>query len=134
MTDKQAIDQHEEILAGLVGEVAHSRIRDSYWRPVAWTYNADGSMVKGSLAHSYGVIDFYRIGDYLNCYGSDALMVCECLGLVRLAVSDRHAAEWGVPAGSSHAFIPVHSMDRDFAAIRDHGYFPRIVDSIRAVN
>ena len=38
-------------------------------------------------------IDFYRSGDYLNCYGSDALLVSRSLGIVRLTVDERHATQ-----------------------------------------
>jgi hypothetical protein len=37
---------HEEILAGLAGERAHSRIRTAQGREIRWTYNSDGSMTK----------------------------------------------------------------------------------------
>jgi len=53
--DLQVAEQHEEILAGLAGECAHSRIADSNGRPVRWTYNEDGSMATvktpGQLAY-----------------------------------------------------------------------------------
>jgi hypothetical protein len=52
--DKQVADQHEEILAGLAKERAHSRFR--IWsgnhqqgmtlRDVQWTYDGAGGMVK----------------------------------------------------------------------------------------
>ncbi len=44
---QRAADQHEEILAGLAGERAHSRIAQANGNPVRWTYNADGSMANG---------------------------------------------------------------------------------------
>lgn len=72
-------------------------------------------------------INFYRAGDYLNCYGSDALLVCKALGLVRLTVSDRHAMAQ-FPVGTSHTAIPAHAMDADFAALRAEGWNPQIVD------
>lgn len=130
LSDEVACSEaHEEILAGLVGRVAHSRIKDAHNRPVAWTYNADGTMAKGSAAFSYGVLDFYPWGDYLNCFGSDAIIVCRELGLVRLSVSKEHAPAWNQVPGVSHTAIPVHAKMRDFAALQDAGYFPRVITS-----
>lgn len=71
-------------------------------------------------------IDFYPAGDYLNCYGSDALLVARALGLVRLTMSSRHATAQ-FPVGTSHTFIPVYAMEKDFAELRAQGWEPRIV-------
>jgi hypothetical protein len=45
MMDTQVAEQHEEILAGLGSERAHSRIAEANGRQVQWIYNGDGSMV-----------------------------------------------------------------------------------------
>jgi hypothetical protein len=46
---ERSAEHHEEILAGLAGEFAHSRIRTSSGVAVRWTYNADGSMDRAAL-------------------------------------------------------------------------------------
>ncbi len=48
MTDAYLTEQaHEEILAGLASERAHSRFREANTgRAIQWTYNGDGSMAK----------------------------------------------------------------------------------------
>ena len=71
-------------------------------------------------------IDFYPAGDYLNCYGSDALLVARALGLVRLTVDSRHATVQ-FPAGTAHTFIPRRAMEKDFAELRAQGWEPRVV-------
>ncbi len=46
LADDEAVAwQHEEILAGLAKERAHSRIRQANGQPVQWTYSGTGSMV-----------------------------------------------------------------------------------------
>lgn len=75
-------------------------------------------------------IDFTKAGDYLNCYGSDALIVARILGLVRLTVKDKHATPEH-PAGTSHTFIPVYNQAEWFAELRAAGYNPQIVEAAR---
>lgn len=72
-------------------------------------------------------LDFERAGDYLNVYGSDALIVARELSLTRLTVSERHATPKH-PAGQSHAVIPVHAQAECFAALRQADWFPRVVE------
>ena len=71
-------------------------------------------------------IDFEQTGDYLNAYGSDALLVARELGLVRLTVDKRHETPRHA-AGTSHAFIPVHAQVECFSTLRKLDWFPRIV-------
>jgi DNA mismatch repair ATPase MutS len=71
-------------------------------------------------------IDFEQSGDYLNVYGSDALIVARELGLVRLTVDKRHETPQH-PAGQSHTAIPVHAQFESFAALRMADWFPRII-------
>lgn len=78
------------------------------------------------MADAMKAIDFYPAGDYLNCYGSDALLVARALGLVRLTVDERHATAQ-FPAGTAHTCIPVHAMEKDFAELRAQGWEPQIV-------
>jgi len=40
----EVAEAHEEILAGLAGEHAHSRLVDSTGRNIQWTYNTNGTM------------------------------------------------------------------------------------------
>jgi hypothetical protein len=56
-------DQHEEILAGLAGERAHSRIFTAFGDSVRWTYNADGSMGDAPI---YDLSDAISIEDALD--------------------------------------------------------------------
>ena len=71
-------------------------------------------------------IDFEQSGDYLNVYGSDALIVARELGLVRLTVDKRHETPQH-PAGQSHTAIPVYAQAECFAALRMADWFPRVV-------
>ena len=72
-------------------------------------------------------VDFERAGDYLNCYGSDALIVARELGLVILTVDKRHETPRH-PAGQSHTAIPVHAQEKDFSTLRKLDWFPRIIE------
>jgi DNA mismatch repair ATPase MutS len=72
-------------------------------------------------------IDFERTGDYLSCYGSDALIVARELGLVRLTVDKRHETPRH-SAGQSHTIIPVHAQAESFAALRKLDWFPRVIE------
>lgn len=44
LIDTDAVEQHEEILAGLANERYHSRVADASGRAVQWTYNGNGTM------------------------------------------------------------------------------------------
>ena len=83
-------------------------------------------MIQTAQQRLMRTIDFERSGDYLNVYGSDALLVARELGLVRLTVDKRHETPRH-PAGQSHIFIPVHAQEESFSALRKADWFPRVV-------
>ena len=71
------------------------------------------------------ILDFYQSGDYLNCYGADALIVRDTFGLVRLTVSVQHATVKH-PAGASQVAIPMHCKDAWFDVLRANKWNPVI--------
>lgn len=71
-------------------------------------------------------LTFYQAGDYLNCYGSDALLVCKLLSLVRMTVDDRHATVLR-PVGTSWAAIPARYADEWFADLAVAGWTPKVL-------
>jgi len=72
-------------------------------------------------------IDFYRKGDFLNCYSSDALIVSRALGLTRLTVSPRHATPKH-PQGISHTGFMVDRQSAYFDLLRADGWEPRVIE------
>ena len=72
-------------------------------------------------------IDFERSGDYLNAYGSDALIIEQELGLTRLIVDKRHETAKH-PAGQSHTAFPIYLKDEYFSILRKLDWIPRVVE------
>ena len=75
-------------------------------------------------------VDFYRHGDYLSVYGTDAKIAAKVLGLVRLTVDISREIkpypEW-LKGGESHTFIPVYNHQNCFEMLEREGWKPRIV-------
>ena len=71
------------------------------------------------------IIEFYQSGDYLSCYGSDALLVAKAFNITRMTVDDRHATAKH-PAGVSWASVPMHCREDWFDVLRKEGWVPTI--------
>lgn len=73
-------------------------------------------------------ITFYsrKGSDFLDCYGSDAIIVARELGLVRLTVCEQHATAKH-PAGTSHTAIPLYVKDMWFAELVAKEWLPEVV-------
>lgn len=110
--------QHEEILAGLAGERAHSRIAEASGRKVEWTYNADGSMAK-PRTHTEAINEATGYSPYVIVANQPACSTALLVMRGKAEILTQGSREWA--NGYSHGYAVAHELTHKGAALLPAG-------------